>query len=52
VIELPTGAPHQGDDASLAIAQAQHYARDLSALMGRARHRARPLVHAAPVDTH
>ena len=52
VIELPTGAPHQGDDASLAIAQAQHYARDLSALMGRARHRARALVQAAPVDTH
>ena len=33
VIELPTGAPHRADDAQLAIAQAQQYARDLSALM-------------------
>jgi hypothetical protein len=37
VIELPTGAPSQVDDAQLAIAQAQRYARDLSALMLRRR---------------
>ena len=37
VIELPTGAPHHSDDSGLAIAQAQRYARDLSALMNRAR---------------
>jgi PAS domain-containing protein len=37
VIELPTGAPSQVDDAQLAIAQAQRYARDLSALMIRRR---------------
>lgn len=56
VIELPTGAPHHGDDAALAIAQAQHYARDLAALMGRARQPARQPartpVPRAPVDTH
>lgn len=37
VIELPTGAPHHTDDSALAIAQAQHYARDLASLMNRAR---------------
>lgn len=56
VIELPTGAPHHGDEASLAIAQAQHYARDLAALMGRARRPGRPPARTplpgAPVDTH
>lgn len=37
VIELPTGAPHQNDEARMAIAQAQRYARDLAALRSRAR---------------
>jgi signal transduction histidine kinase len=37
VIELPTGAPHRSDQSQLAIAQAQHYARDLAELMNRAR---------------
>lgn len=37
VIELPTGAPHHNDEPQLAIAQAQHYARDLAALMSRQR---------------
>lgn len=41
VIELPTGAPHQTDQAALGLAQAQHYARDLAALMSRARRSAR-----------
>ncbi len=41
VIELPTGAPHQTDQAALGLAQAQHYARDLAALMSRARRTAR-----------
>jgi hypothetical protein len=52
VIELPTGAPHHGEDASMAIAQAQHYARDLAALRGRARRPARPAVRTAPIDAH
>lgn len=37
VLEVPTGAPHRGDDPELAIAQAQRYARDLAELMGRRR---------------
>ena len=37
VIELPTGAPHHNDEARMAIAQAQQYARDLAALRSRAR---------------
>lgn len=48
VIELPTGAPHHSDDAQQAIAQAQHYARDLAALRGRARQPVRP----DPAHTH
>jgi hypothetical protein len=37
VIELPTGAPHRNDESQLAVAQAQHYARDLAELMQRSR---------------
>jgi hypothetical protein len=37
VIELPTGAPHRSDESQLAVAQAQHYARDLAELMQRSR---------------
>lgn len=44
VIELPTGAPHGGDEPQLAVAQAQQYARDLAALMNRRR-------QAGPPDT-
>jgi hypothetical protein len=40
VIDLPTGAPHRSDEAQIDIAQAQNYARDLSALMARSRARA------------
>ena len=47
VIELPTGAPHHNDEPQLAIAQAQHYARDLAALMSRRRD-SQP--HEAPAD--
>ena len=47
-IELPTGAPHRNPEPQLAIAQAQHYARDLAALMNRARKPA----HAAPVGAN
>jgi hypothetical protein len=46
VIELPTGAPHRSDESQLAIAQAQHYARDLAQLVNRARRTGR----AAPAD--
>jgi signal transduction histidine kinase len=42
VIELPTGAPHHSDESQLAIAQAQHYARDLAELMQRKRRQAVP----------
>ena len=37
LIDLPTGAPHRADEAAIDVAQAQQYARDLSALMTRAR---------------
>jgi hypothetical protein len=37
VIDLPTGAPHRAEEAAIDVAQAQQYARDLSALMTRAR---------------
>ncbi len=39
VIDLPTGAPHRSEEAQIDIAQAQNYARDLSALMARSRNR-------------
>jgi hypothetical protein len=39
LIDLPTGAPHRSDEAQIDIAQAQNYARDLSALMARSRAR-------------
>jgi signal transduction histidine kinase len=37
LVDLPTGAPHRADEAAIDVAQAQQYARDLSALMNRAR---------------
>lgn len=40
LIDLPTGAPHRLEQTQLDIAQAQQYAKDLSALMARARKRA------------
>jgi hypothetical protein len=39
LIDLPTGAPHRSDESAIDIAQAQNYARDLSALMARTRGR-------------
>lgn len=41
LIELPTGAPHRGEQSQLDVAQVQRYARDLAALMARARVRDR-----------
>jgi signal transduction histidine kinase len=37
LIDLPTGAPSHADQSPIGVAQAQIYARDLSALMSRAR---------------
>jgi signal transduction histidine kinase len=42
LIDLPTGAPHRADEAAIDVAQAQQYARDLSALMTRARRKNQP----------
>jgi len=39
MIDLPTGAPHRAEQGQLDIAQAQRYAKDLSALMARSRKR-------------
>ena len=47
LIDLPTGAPHRADEAAIDVAQAQQYARDLSALMTRAR---RKSAQPAPAD--
>jgi hypothetical protein len=52
LIDLPTGAPHRLEQTQLDIAQAQQYAKDLSALMARARKRNAPAPSAAANANH